>query len=361
MRRSASLSIRTMPGTRKPSRATPTPPAPARARPGGGNTASMLDEARAVRRLLICLLAGAAALAHAEERLRVGSKRFTESYILGEIVARTAGGEHKPGLGNTGILIAALKTGAIDVYPEYTGTIAAEIAHLGGDPALDELNRALAPQGLAASVRLGFNNSYSLAMREDRAAELGVRRLSDLAQHPALRFGLSQEFLGRADGWEGVRRGYRLPQAPGGLDHGLAYEALAAGRIDVMDVYSTDAKIARFGLRVLEDDRHFFPRYEAVLLHRADAPQRFPRAFEALRALEGRIDEKLMIRMNAAAELEGRSFAEAAQLFTGTASTQQPQRRAFLGTLFGPDFWRLSAEHLWLVLASLAASVAVGL
>jgi osmoprotectant transport system permease protein len=314
-----------------------------------------------VKRAAALLLVALACVAQAEERIRVGSKRFTESYILAEILARASGGEHKPGLGNTGIVLAALKTGAIDVYPEYTGTIAAEIVHLAGRPGLDELNRALAAQGLAASIRLGFNNSYALAMREARAGALGIRTLSDLAHHPGLRFGLSQEFLGRADGWQGVARAYRLPQAPTGLDHGLAYEALEAGRIDVMDAYSTDAKLARFHLRVLEDDRHYFPRYDAVLLHRADAPQRYPRAFAAFRQLEGRIDERLMMRMNAAAELDGRSFAEAAALFDGAGVRGAPRQRAFLATLFGADFWRLTGEHLMLVLVSLAASVAVGI
>src|SRR5258705_13957445 len=121
-------------------------------------------------------------------------------------------------------------------------------------------------------------------MREDRAQALGIRRLSDLVPHNELKFGLSQEFIGRADGWPGLKRAYRLPQpTPSGLDHGLAYEAIAAGRIDVMDVYSTDAKIERYKLRVLEDDRHFFPPYDAVLLYRLDLPRRFPAAFAALK------------------------------------------------------------------------------
>jgi osmoprotectant transport system permease protein len=301
-----------------------------------------------------CLLA-CACTAHAEEAVRAGSKRFTESYILGEIVARAAGGEHKPGLGNTGIVVAALKAGAIDVYPEYTGTIAAEIVKLPGRASLEELNRALAAQGLAAGIRLGFNNTYALALREDRA----MRTLSDLARHPELKLGLSQEFLGRVDGWPGLKKAYGLPQQPVGLDHGLAYEALAAGRIDVTDVYSTDAKIGRYGLRVLQDDRGYFPRYEALLLYRADLPQRAPKAFESLKKLEGRIDEQLMIRMNAAAELEGRSFAQAAALFT--ADAQESGQRRLLPTLFGPDFWRLTRDHLLLVGVSLAASIAVGI
>jgi osmoprotectant transport system permease protein len=298
---------------------------------------------------------------HAEERLRVGSKRFTESYILGEILARVSGGEHKPGLGNTGIVLGALKAGAIDLYPEYTGTIAAEIVRLPPTATLEQLNRALAADGLAAGVPLGFNDSYALAMNDERAQRLGIRRLSDLARHAELKFGLSQEFLGRADGWPGLQRAYRLPQAPAGLDHGLAYEAIAAGRIAVMDVYSTDAKIERYRLRVLEDDRHFFPRYDAVLLYRRDVPQRFPREWRALQALEGRIDERLMIRMNAAAELEGRSFAQAAALVTGGAAPATGTGRAFWPTLFGADFWRLTREHLLLVAASLAAAIAAGI
>jgi osmoprotectant transport system permease protein len=311
-------------------------------------------------RLAVLLLVLACA-AHAEDPVRVGSKRFTESYILGEILARAAGGEHQPGLGNTGIVLAALKAGAIDVYPEYTGTIAAEIVRLPGSPSLEQLNAALARQGLAAGVPLGFNNTYALAMREDRARALGIAKLSDLVRHPQLKFGLSQEFIGRADGWPGLKRAYGLPQpTPSGLDHGLAYEAIGAGRIDVMDVYSTDAKIERFKLRVLEDDRRFFPRYDAVLLYRADLPRRFPRQFELLRQLEGRIDERQMIRMNAAAELEGRSFAQAAALFSGEGSPGSGQRQ-FLATLFGPDFWRLTRQHLLLVGVSLAASIVAGI
>jgi len=300
-----------------------------------------------------------ACAAHAEDPVRVGSKRFTESYILGEILARAAGGEHRPGLGNTGIVLAALKAGAIDVYPEYTGTIATEIVRLPGNPDLEQLNAALAPQGLAAGVRLGFNNTYALAMRGERAQALGIAKLSDLARHPGLKFGLSQEFIGRADGWPGLKRAYGLPQpTPSGLDHGLAYEAIGAGRIEVMDVYTTDAKIERYRLRVLEDDRHFFPRYDAVLLYRAEVPRRFPTAFAAFKKLEGRIDERQMIRMNAAAELEGKSFVDAAALFAGETRSGE---RKFLSTLFGADFWRLTREHLVLVLVSLAASIVVGI
>ena len=309
----------------------------------------------------LALLATAIVCGAQAETLAVGSKRFTESYILGELLARVAGARHQPGLGSTGIVFAALKAGSIDLYPEYTGTIASEILRREGRPTLEELDRALAPLGLGVGVPLGFSNSYALAMREDRAQALGIRALSDLARHPRLRLGLSQEFIGRADGWPGLKAAYGLPHdAPDGLDHGLAYEAIDAGRIDVMDVYSTDAKIARYGLRVLADDRAFFPRYEAVLLYRRDAPARFPREFARLKTLEGRIDERQMIRMNAAAELEGRTFAQAAALFDAAGGAGPARGRGFLATLLGPDFWRLTREHLLLVCASLAASIAVG-
>jgi osmoprotectant transport system permease protein len=315
--------------------------------------------------LALALALAAASAGAADSTLRVGSKRFTESYILGEVLRETAAragarAEHKPGLGNTGIVYAALASGAIDVYPEYAGTIAREILKLEGSVALDELNRRLAPLGLGVAAPLGFNNTYALAMREGEAAKLGLRTVSDLARHPGLRLGLTQEFIGRADGWPGLRRAYDLPFAtPAGIDHGLAYEALAAGRIDVKDVYSTDAKIERYGLRVLEDDRGYFPRYDAVLLYRLDLPQRFPAAWRALAGLEGKIDGRTMIRLNAAAELEGRSFAQAANLFFDASASGAPPR-TFLGTLFGPDLWRLTREHVVLVAVSLAAAVLVG-
>ena len=312
--------------------------------------------------LALCL---AAALPAQAEALRIGSKRFTESYVLGEVLRQAVDGkaevEYRPGMGNTGILYAALKAGAIDLYPEYTGTIAREILKADGNPTTQDLGRQLASQGLGVAVRLGFSDSYALAMREERAQALGIRTLSDLAKQPGLKLGLSQEFIGRADGWPGLKAAYRLPYAtPSGLDHGLAYEAVAAGRIDVIDIYSTDAKIERYRLRVLEDDRGFFPRYDAVLFYRLDVPKRFPEAWRALAALEGKIDERAMIRMNAAAELEGRSFAQAAGLIGG-AGRENGEKRSFLGVLFGPDFLRLTGEHLLLVFASLAASILVGL
>lgn len=306
--------------------------------------------------------------AAAEETLTVGSKRFTESYILGEIVAQTARAagtpaQHRQGMGNTAIVFEALKAGSIDVYPDYTGTIARQLLGIEATD-LDTLNRGLRAFGLGAAVKLGFNNTYALALLDSEAERLGIRSVSDLADHPQLRFGLGHEFLERNDGWPGLRRAYALPQQARGLDHGLAYEAVAQRQIDVMDIYATDAKIARYALRVLEDDRRYFPEYDAVLVYRLDVPQRFPEAWAALQQLDGAIGPKRMIAMNAGAELEGKTFAEVAAGFVGGAEVgvdRAADPPGFLDKLFGPDSWRLTHQHLFLVFASLAAAVAVGI
>lgn len=315
-----------------------------------------------VRRwLLVCT---ALAFATSASAATVGSKRFTESYILGEVVTQTlvkAGvpAEHKAGLGNTGIVEQALTSGAIDVYPEYTGTVVREILKRtpapGEEPTLAQLNEWLAPRGLKAGVPLGFNNTYALAMTEARAEALGIRTIGDLVRHPALKAGLSHEFLVRADGWPALAKAYGLALAPGaGLDHGLAYEALARGQVDLVDVYSTDAQIGRLGLRVLEDDRAFFPKYEAVLLMRAgfdDTP---------LRPLAGRIDARRMIALNAEVELDGRPYAAVARAFVDGQAQSGAARAGFWQRLFAPDLPRLLAQHLALVFGSLVLALAVG-
>ncbi|WP_312806817.1 glycine betaine ABC transporter substrate-binding protein [Comamonas sp.] len=326
------------------------------------------------------LLAASAAGAAQEETLRVGSKRFTESYVLAEIMAQQAQAagvktQVRQGLGNTAIVYEALRSGQIDVYAEYSGTIALEIAKHAQGSDLASLNAALAPLGLAVGVPLGFNDGYALAMRRQQAEALGIRSLSDLARHSELRFGLSNEFIGRGDGWPGLAKRYNLQAKPQGLDHGLAYEAITQQHIDVMDIYTTDAKIDHLGLWVLEDDQAYFPRYDALLLYRQDLPTQKPVAWAALQQLQGRISEAAMIGMNAQAELQGRGFAEIAKQFLagGAAQTNgkaavdakaagQPSLGARLWTrLVAPDLWRLTAQHLALVLVSVgvAALIAV--
>lgn len=299
--------------------------------------------------------------------LKVGSKRFTESYLLGEIITQTLAdrgiaAEHRQGLGNTAILAAALREGQIDVYPEYTGTIVRELlrreAAADAQAPLAQINAWLQPLGLKAAVPLGFNNSYALAMREADAARLGIATISDLATRaPALKPGLSHEFIARADGWPALRRAYGLAlDAGAGLDHGLAYQALAGGQVDLIDVYTTDAQLARQPVRVLRDDRQFFPRYDAVLLMRASVDER------PLLALAGRVPEARMIQLNAAAELEGHAFSDVARDFLRPAPAAA-MAQSLTVRLLAPDLPRLLAQHLALVLGSvlLAAALAVPL
>ncbi len=309
--------------------------------------------------LVSCALCGAT-FAQSPDTLRVGSKRFTESFILGEVLTQTAArhgkAEHRQGLGNTAIVLAALKAGSIDVYPEYLGTIDLEILKHPTPTSLAQMRAALAPLGLGVGVPLGFNNTYALATRADS----GITKVSQLSTQPGLRFGLSHEFIGRADGWPGLAQRYALSQQARGLDHGVAYEALAQRQVDVIDIYSTDAKIARYQLRVLEDDLAYFPRYDAVLLYRLDAPQRFPAAWRAISALEGRLPARQMIAMNAAAELEGKPFSAVAAQWLAPAKPSG-ERRGLAAKLFGPDLWTLARQHLMLVLAAVAVACAAGI
>jgi osmoprotectant transport system permease protein len=300
------------------------------------------------------------------ETLRVGSKRFTESTILGEILTQTAqrstAAEHIEGMGNTAIVFEALRSGAIDLYPEYLGTIELEILHherSGATPG--EVDGELAPLGLGVDIPLGFENSYAIGVRRDTAQDLHLRTIGDLAGRPQLRIGLSHEFLGRSDGWPALAQRYGLTARPIGLDHGLAYEALAANQVDAIDLYTTDAKIARYDIQVLLDDRGFFPRYDAVVLYRRSVPQRFPPAWAALKALTGTIDQARMIELNGAAELDHRSARDIARSFLARSATFAAARHGFGELLFGEDFARLARQHVVLVLLSVLAATAVGI
>jgi osmoprotectant transport system permease protein len=298
--------------------------------------------------------------------VRVGSKSFTESYVVAEIVARIveqvgeAPVERRFGLGGTGIVYGALTSAAIDVYPEYTGTISRAILK---DPAVTDLptlRARMRPRGLLISEPLGFANTYALAVRRETAARLGLRTISDLARHPELTAAFDPGFLERDDGWPGLRRHYGLRLAAiRGMEHALAYPALASGRADVIDVFSTDGKLARADLVVLDDDHRFFPDYAAVLLARASLADRVPRTWDALRQrLEGRIDNATMVRLNAQVELDRRSFAQAAAAFLGGDAEVGP---GTAGSGRGRDLLTLTVEHLVLVGASLAVALALGL
>ena len=290
----------------------------------------------------------------------IGSKKFTESYVLGEIAKRSlieAGisAEHRQGMGGTIILWEALRSGQIDAYPEYTGTITQEILKRSDELTFEQIANELRKAGIGMTEPLGFNNTYALVMLRSRAEKLGLRTISDLKNHPELKFGLTHEFLDRQDGWRPLAQQYQLnPQNVIGIDHALGYGALGKGSIDVKDAYSTDAKISENDLVVLEDERQFFPQYKAVFLFRYALPTP---AIEALRKLEGTIDEAKMTRLNAGAE-RTKNYARAATLYFDSKTTSTAWTG---GESFPHKLSRWTARHLELAGFSLLLSVLVGI
>ncbi len=290
------------------------------------------------------------------EPVLVGSKKFTESYVLAEIAKRAIENtgvptEHRQGMGGTIILWQALRSDQIGLYPEYTGTIGEEILKTTTSA---EMCAQLAKFGVGMTGELGFNNTYALVMQRTAAEQKQIRRISDLRNHPELKFGLTHEFLDRRDGWRPLADKYQLPtQNIVGIDHGLGYEALRNGSIDVKDAYSTDAKIGDNDLVVLEDDLQFFPQYKAVFLYRLALPAN---VIAVLRNIEGTLDEKRMIQLNAEAE-RMKNYARAADLYFRDAAS--PQTRS-IGESFAHKLWRWTSRHLELAGISLLLSILVG-
>ncbi|HJZ93998.1 MAG TPA: glycine betaine ABC transporter substrate-binding protein [Gemmataceae bacterium] len=299
----------------------------------------------------------------AAETVRIGSKADTETTILAEVVAhlvRDAGREVqlKTRLGGTRFVWDALLADSLDVYPEYTGTLSEQIfagRGIRGEPALRaELGRL----GLGMTRPLGFANNYALGMRRQRAAELGIRTISDARRHPALRLGFSNEFLNREDGWPGLKARYGLPQVDvKGMDHRVAYEALVAGSIDATELYTTDAEIRQFDLVTLDDDLGFFPLYEAVLVYRLDLESRAPEAVTAFKKLEGRVTPAAVIAMNSRATEK----VPAAEIAADYIEEQFGIRPAVTRESDARRLWRLTAEHLTLVGIALAGALVVAL
>lgn len=316
--------------------------------------------------IALALLVGVLVLVLARPRAEVviGSKKFTENVVLGEIargLAQSAGStaQHREELGGTRVLFEALRRGDIDLYPDYTGTILREILASENFAAMDQAAAHLATLGIAVSPPLGFNNTYAIVMNPETAERLNIRTISDLAAHPDLRLGFNNEFMDRADGWPALRRAYDLPHANvRGLDHDLAYRAIASGQIDAMDGYSTDAEIEDYGLTVLEDDRRHFPQYDAVFLHRADLGERAPELVAALDRLAGTIDEARMRGMNEKVKIGGRDESDVAAAFLHRQfgididTTQASLSRRLLET---------TIEHLVLVVIPLAMGIAIAI
>lgn len=312
--------------------------------------------------LVLVLVAGGVAAAEESEAVIVGSKKFTENVILGEIAVHLARDEglsatHLRELGGTRILWNALVAGEIDVYPEYTGTIREEILHGHEIPEDATLDSVLAEFGVAMSPPLGFNNTYAIGVRRDLADSLSLRTISDLRLHPELVIGFTNEFMDRADGWPGLQSHYGLPQANvRGLDHDLAYRGLAAGSIQIIDMYSTDAEIAYYDLVALVDDKAYFPAYEAVFLYREELADRAPGLVRRIRGLEGAIPEATMIAMNARAKLDRVPEAQVAADFL---SEQQGLAVETAEAGFWRRLARTTRDHLILVAISLSAAILI--
>lgn len=251
------------------------------------------------------------------QTVTVGGKNFTEGYVLTEILAQTlerAGMEvvRRPGLGGTKICFEALRNGEIDIYPEYTGTLNQALLDLGSNATETETQAALARLGLQSLAELGFNNTYGLVVRRGLAADLGLSRISDLRAQPDLRTAFSHEFLERPDGWRTLAEQYGLGQQPRGIEHGLAYQGLLAGELDLMDAYTTDGELSHEDLLLLEDDRGFFPTYLAVPLARNDLPAG---AREAIATLAGSLNESSMRVLNRKARANPQEIPRLASAF----------------------------------------------
>jgi osmoprotectant transport system permease protein len=317
----------------------------------------------------------------------VASKPFGESYVLAEMFAqlleaRGFAVDRRPGLGATEIAFGALRSGAIDVYPEYTGT--GLLAILGEKPlgSTSAVYQRVAMEfraryGVRWLPPLGFQNSYAIAVRRATADSMHLATLSDLARAaPSLRAGLTPDFIGRADGLPGLQRAYGLTfRDVRTLVPAVKYQALAAGQVDVIDGYSTDGLIARYDLVVLIDDRHFFPPYEAAALIGRRLAGEVPAAAAALAELSGRIDEPRMRALNKRVEVDGETvdavarsaLASLALVGGGAGRTGSPatgsKRSSVSAYLFSQRglIARLTLRHIWLVSVSLAVAILIAL
>jgi osmoprotectant transport system permease protein len=297
---------------------------------------------------------------HSPEVVRIGSKEFTESVILGEMAAHLANTQHPKvkhmkALGGTRVLWDALVKGEIDLYPEYTGTLTQEI--FSGKIADGSLAQKLAEYGIRMSDSIGFDNSYAIGMKESVAEHLKIKTISDLKNHPELRLGFSNEFMDRRDGWTALRKFYRLPQTSvRGLEHQLAYRALESKAINATDLYSTDADIQYYHLRILQDDRRFFPFYTAVFLYRADVETKAPAALQAVLRLQGSVPLSEMIALNARVKIEGISAEQAAADYIARRFSLPGnfERNSFLKRLA-----LRSREHIFLVSISLLSAILI--
>ncbi len=260
-----------------------------------------------------------------KEAIVVGSKNFTESVLLGEIVAQHLEGAgctvtRKLNLGGTLVCDSAIAAGSLDVYPEYSGTALTAILHRAASndraAVMADVSREYAKRGLHWGPALGFENTFAMIVRRDDATKFGLTKISDLVRvADRFRPGFGYEFVERPDGWSGLlqRYGLHFAQSPRTMDLGLTYRALASGEIDLIAGNSTDGLIDALGLVVLEDDRRFFPPYDAVLVSRNDLAAKCAAAPAALESLRNQLDEAQMRRLNYAIDGKKENPADVAK------------------------------------------------
>lgn len=293
-------------------------------------------------------------------RIDIGSKKFTEAVILGELAKQLAGqadvnAVHQRQLGGTRVLWNALKQGEIDIYPEYTGTIKGEILSEQNITTRKELKAALAAHGIVMSEPLGFNNTYAIGTKRELADRLGLESISGLNEYPELSFGFTNEFMDREDGYPGLRQTYNLVHTDvKGLDHDLAYRGLESGSIDVIDLYSTDAEIEYYDIKILKDDKRHFSDYEALFLYREDLAAKAPEALENILKLEGAIPESAMVAMNAKVKIDKQSEAATASAFL---ENKFGLTTSYDEVTFWERLYKNTLGHLVLVAISLFAAI----
>jgi glycine betaine/choline ABC-type transport system substrate-binding protein len=287
------------------------------------------------RRLVLALLIGGLIAAHpgcrsrADRPIVIGSKNFTEQVVLAEILAQEIEAraglpvERRVNLGGTLICHQALRAGEIDLYVEYTGTALTAILNErpSRDPA-EVYGRVRAGYAGRFSLEwmkpLGFNNTFAMVVRGEDARRLGLKSVSDAAPHaPQWRAGFGYEFMERPDGFQGLAETYglRFGRPPRTMELGLIYRALKEGQVDIVAGNSTDGVIDALDLVVLEDDRRYFPPYEAAPVVRQDALARHPRLREVLDSLAGTLTEEEMRRLNHAVDGEGRDVKQVVEEF----------------------------------------------
>jgi len=319
---------------------------------------------RIVITLFLVAIAGFSSNSYAQSankpEITIASKKFTESVILAEILTQLVRSKgyktiHKQELGGTRVLWNALIAGEIDAYVEYTGTLKFEM-FAGQDVHTDDrLNQALARHGLQKTAPLGFNNTYAIGTSSELSKTLSLESISDLKRHPKLIFGFGNEFMDRADGWPGLQQRYQLPQQDvRGLDHDLAYRGLASKALDIINLYTTDAEIAYYQIKVLKDDLDYFPEYQAIVIYRSDLKQRANNAASALHLISGNIDESQMLTMNARVKLARESESQVASDYLKTALDLNSE---FETLSLWQQFIIYSYEHLILVAVSLSTAI----